>query len=89
MQQLAEKMELASVDYKFEVAAKYRDQIATLRIINEKQYVSKTSGDVDIIAIYKEAGIFCISVCYIRKGKNLGFRQFFPKSNIDEEEARI
>ena len=89
MQQLAEKMELASVDYKFEVAAKYRDQIATLRVINEKQYVSKTSGDVDIIAIYKEAGIFCISVCYIRKGKNLGFRQFFPKSNIDEEEATI
>ncbi len=89
MKTLASKMEHESSLYHFEVAAKYRDQIATLRVINEKQYVSKTKGDVDIIAIVKEAGIFCISVCYIRKGKNLGFRQFFPKSFSDETEDTI
>ncbi len=84
MKSLAEKMQTASEQLNFELAAKYRDQIVTLRTINEKQYVSKSKGDADVIAMDKASGLFCISVCYIRQGKNLGFRHFFPKADPQE-----
>lgn len=77
--ELVVKMDQASSDLEFEIAAKYRDQISSLRKILEHQHVSSERGDKDIIACRKEGGLACIEVFYIRSGHNLGNRAFFPQ----------
>ncbi len=81
-------MEQASADLEFEQAARYRDQIASLRRVQEKQYISNDSGDLDVIAAATGKGMGCIQVFTIRGGRNLGNRSFFPKladAALDEE----
>ena len=77
--ELVNRMEAASVALEFEAAARYRDQIAKLRRIQEKQYVSGTGGDVDVIAGAVRSGLGCVQVFYIRGGRILGNKTFFPK----------
>ena len=48
--ELAARMEGASESLEFERAAALRDQIATLRRIQQRQYVSGAGGDLDIVA---------------------------------------
>ena len=72
MQEAAEALE-------YERAAQYRDQIANLRKIQEKQYISSVKGELDVIACHIEAGLACVQVFYIRGGNNLGNKAFFPK----------
>lgn len=77
--ELVNKMDIASTDLAFEQAAIYRDQIANLRKVLEHQHVSGERGDMDIIACVIEGGVVCIEVFYIRAGHNLGNRSFFPQ----------
>ncbi|HEB55074.1 MAG TPA: excinuclease ABC subunit UvrC [Gammaproteobacteria bacterium] len=72
MEQAAEKLD-------FEQAARYRDQIASLRRIQEKQYISQEQGDFDVIAASTAGGLGCIQIFTIRGGRNLGNRSFFPR----------
>ncbi|MCG7861504.1 MAG: excinuclease ABC subunit UvrC [Candidatus Thiodiazotropha endolucinida] len=71
-------MERASGNLDFEQAAIYRDQIKHLRRIQERQYVSGEGGDLDIVALAKRGGSACIQVFYIRSGRNLGNKSFYP-----------
>ncbi|MCU7884306.1 MAG: excinuclease ABC subunit UvrC [Candidatus Thiodiazotropha sp. (ex Lucinoma annulata)] len=72
------RMEQASHTLAFEQAALYRDQIKHLRRVQERQYVSGESGDLDIVALAKTGGSACIQVFYIRAGRNLGNKSFYP-----------
>ena len=65
----------------FEQAARYRDQIAVLRRIQEKQYVSGERGDLDIIAVAIKGGAACVQLFFIRAGRNLGNKSFLPKNS--------
>ena len=47
---LTEPMQRASDALEFEVAARLRDQIRSLRDVQEKQHISTDGGDLDIIA---------------------------------------
>ena len=47
---LVGRMEKASAALEYEKAAGFRDQIATLRRVQERQYVSNERGDLDILA---------------------------------------
>ncbi|MDO4626564.1 MAG: excinuclease ABC subunit UvrC [Pasteurellaceae bacterium] len=74
------KMEQASQQLNFEQAARYRDQIQAVRSVMEKQFVSNERlDDMDIIAIAYQLGIACVQVLFIRQGKILGNRSYFPK----------
>ena len=54
---LTKAMEAASARLAFEQAAVYRDQIQSLRQVQEKQYVSSSKGeDIDIIVALREGG---------------------------------
>ena len=75
---LAAAMETAASALEFERAAVLRDQIATLRRIQERQYVSGDGGDLDIVALAQEGGLNCVEVFFIRSGRNLGNKAFFP-----------
>lgn len=83
---LVQKMEVASQTLEFEKAADYRDLIENLRQISQQQYVSGGNSNVDIVAIHLESGIASVQVFTIRNGNNLGNRNFFPDLPDDEFE---
>lgn len=89
IEQLIVKMERASVALEFEQAAEFRDQIARLRSVLEKNFVHGEKGDVDIIACSTKAGVACVQVFFIRNGQNLGNKLFFPKMTEDHEPSSV
>ncbi|MDX5631054.1 MULTISPECIES: excinuclease ABC subunit UvrC [unclassified Brenneria] len=76
---LIARMEAASQALNFEEAARIRDQIQAVRRVTEKQFVSGDGEDLDVIGVAFEAGMACIHVLFIRQGKVLGSRSYFPK----------
>lgn len=77
--ELGERMEAAAEALEFERAAVLRDQIATLQRIQQRQYVTTSGGDLDIVAVRVEAETVCVQVFFIRAGRNLGNKGFFPR----------
>ncbi|MBE8398095.1 UvrB/UvrC motif-containing protein, partial [Leptospira borgpetersenii serovar Hardjo-bovis] len=77
--QLIARMEKASQDLAFEEAARIRDQIQAVRRVTEKQFVSNAGDDLDVIGVAFDAGMACVHVLFIRQGKVLGSRRYFPK----------
>ncbi len=77
--ELAQRMETAAAALDFEIAATYRDQIAELRQIQQRQHVEGESGDLDVIACAVQGGQACVQVLVFRGGRLLGNRAFFPR----------
>ena len=73
-------MDNASQKLYYEKAALHRDQIANLKHLQEKQYISNEKGDLDIIAIAYQQDVACIQLFFIRDGLNLGNKSYFPKN---------
>ena len=78
IRELTAPMQKAADGLDYERAAQYRDQIISLRKIQENQYISAPRGELDIIACYMEGGYACVQVFFIRGGLNLGNKAFFP-----------
>lgn len=89
MQDYANKMEDASDKLEFEKAAHYRDQIGHLRKIQEQQYVVGNQGDIDVHVVVINPGGVCVLVMFIRGGRMLGNKTFFPKTRLDENESEV
>jgi len=87
--QLVEQMEQASEQLRFEQAARYRDQIQALRKVQEQQSVSADVDDLDAIGIAVDKGIASVHVLFIRQGKILGSRNYFPKLPLDTDENEL
>ncbi len=86
---LLQPMQEASDKQEFERAAQYRDRIASLRRIQESQHITAPTGESDIIACCMHAGRACVQVFYIRGGRNLGNKAWFPRHNPEESEGAI
>jgi len=86
---LIERMEQAALRLNFEQAARCRDQISALQRVNQKQYFSSTGGDIDIIACVEEDGLGCVQVFFVRGGRNLGNKSFFPAHTREANAAEI
>lgn len=86
---LVQQMEAASKALAFEKAGHYRDQIVNLRRVQEKQYVSNEGGDLDVLACEVENGIACVQVFFIRGGRNLGNKSFFPKQTAHASPSEV
>ena len=82
IEMLIKKMEDASSEQQYELAAGYRDQIESLRHTCEQSSVSSEKGDVDLISVFIQSDTACIQVFNIRNGVNYGNETFFP--DIDE-----
>ena len=79
---LGEAMQDAVAELAFEKAAVLRDQIQSLRRVQEKQYVESVKGeDVDILAVLSEDGLVCVNLAMVRGGRHLGDRAHFPSNN--------
>lgn len=91
VERLAERMEEASAAMEYERAASYRDQIARLKRVEAQQIVQKGGGDIDAIGIAREGAMVCITALFIRGGRMLGSRNYFPRvgpGSADEEILR-
>jgi len=87
---MVRRMEQASDKLDYEQAARFRDQIARFKKVEAEQLVSRTkAGDLDVIATASLPGIHCVTVLYIRAGKVLGSRNYFPKVGGDASDAQM
>ena len=87
--ELVARMERASDALNFELAAHYRDQIASLRRIQGRQYAAGDGGDVDVAVSAARNGEGCVQVVFIRGGHHLGDKTFFPNHTRHDAAAGI
>ncbi|MCC5014011.1 MULTISPECIES: excinuclease ABC subunit UvrC [unclassified Legionella] len=88
LEELAKRMEQAVERLAFEEAAVLRDQIKSLRLVQEQQGVVQLRGDADVIAIEAQPGFACIYCVTVRDGHVLTSQSFFPsvpKLSFDEK----
>ncbi len=88
IEQLIAKMEQSAEAHEYEKAAIYRDRIAKLRVVLERNFVHGEKGDVDIIACASKANMACVQLFFIRNGQHLGNKVFFPKM-LDEHDPAV
>ncbi|WP_048697085.1 excinuclease ABC subunit UvrC [Erwinia piriflorinigrans] len=89
LNKLVARMEQASSDLRFEEAGRLRDQIQAVRRVTEKQFVSNQGDDMDVIGVSFDSGMACLHVLFIRQGKVLGSRSYFPKVPSGTELAEV
>ncbi|CDZ76963.1 Excinuclease ABC subunit C [Legionella massiliensis] len=92
LNELAKRMEEAVAKLAFEEAAILRDQIKSLRLIQEQQAVIQMSGDADIIVIDARPGFACIQCVTVRDGHVLASQSFFPsvpKQHFNEDDESL
>lgn len=77
--QLIEKMETAAKNLNYELAAKYRDQIAELRSVQSQQAMEVADQDVDVILVLREYNVTILGLLMVRHGQVLGQKTFYPK----------
>ena len=82
---LVRRMEAAATDQAYERAAKLRDQIARIKQVQAQQNVSAKGGDCDTVAVSIRNGSACVAVGFIRGGRHLGHRTFFPRLPQDTQ----
>ena len=89
IEQLVTKMELASNELHFELAAKYRDQIVTLRKVQQQQHVSGHIAELDVVGLYRDKSQVCIHLLFIRQHKILGSKSYFPTVPSESSDSDI
>ncbi len=84
---LIKRMELAAESLDFEEAAATRDKINHLRAVQEQQTVTKSAGDIDVIGFAHIAGNTCFDVLFVRAGRVLGHKYYFPDFKLEAGQA--
>jgi excinuclease ABC subunit C len=86
--ELTEKMTAAAEELDFERAKEYRDKIAHIETIMEKQKITMTDfTDRDVFGYAVDKGWMCVQVFFVRQGKMIERDvSMFPVYNEPEEE---
>ncbi len=85
LQDLGSRMDQAAAELKFERAARLRDQIHGIKAIHSTQSVTRnTEHDIDAVALVSDGSDHCVSIVFVRGGRNLGSNNFFPKAGLAE-----
>lgn len=88
IEELVTEMETASAQLEFEKAATRRDQIQSLKKVQEQQWVSGEVEQLDVLGFSYQHGVASVHMLFIRQGRVLGSRNYFPKvpKNSSEDE---
>lgn len=90
LNELTERMQKHSDALEFEEAAQVRDQLLSLRRVQESQSVSSGQYlDLDVIGHAAAGGLACVHVLFIRRGRILGTRSYFPKLPSDGSSSEL
>jgi len=82
-------MENAAKNREYEAAVRYRDQIVSLRRVQERQYVSGAKGDIDVVAARIRDGIGVVQLFIVRNGHSLGTKTITPRHVAGAEPKEI
>jgi len=87
---LRRRMDAAAGRLAFEEAARYRDQIGRLAAIQEAAVGGEGGAlEADALAVHEQAGLFCVAAMFIRGGRVLGSRSWFPRAAPGTESAEV
>ncbi|RVU55179.1 excinuclease ABC subunit UvrC [Anaerosphaera multitolerans] len=88
---LENKMFEASNNLEFEKAATLRDDIESLKLLNEKQIISNADSNEnrDVISVAKGIDESLVQVFFIREGKIIGREHYFMKDYFNDSESDI
>ena len=90
LKELEEKMLDASENLKFEKAIEYRELLASVQKIAQKQKITDTAGDDrDIIAMASEGEDAVVQVFFIRGGRLIGRDHFYLKIAENDTKSEI
>ena len=88
-QTLQHKMQQAAANLQFEEAARYRDQLQALGLVQSRQFIDSRNPNaphnIDILALAVEQGGVCINWTSIRGGRHVGDKNFFPDTRHDPD----
>ena len=86
---LTERMAAAADNFKFELAAKLRDQLIAVRKISEKQNIVTGAGDQDAVGMARSEFGVCMQVFFIRSGKMVGRDHFLVTGSEEESDETV
>lgn len=86
IQAIKSKMEQASENLEFELAAKYRDDLLSIQKVQEKQRMVTQRGDMDVLGMAIDGPMACIQLFFIRSGRLLGRENYFVQHEWDSPE---
>jgi excinuclease ABC subunit C len=89
IEELVGRMENAAKGREYEAAGRYRDQILSLRRVQERQYISGAKGDVDVVAARIRDGIGVVQLFVVRNGHSLGTKTITPRHVAGAESKEI
>jgi len=89
MVRLADDMEKAAQDLRYEKAAVFRDQISQLQHVQASQGIEGVSGDLDILAAAVHGGRACVQVLFVREARVLGSKTYYPPLKLDETPEQV
>ena len=90
LKELEEKMLDASENLEFEKAIEYRELLASVQKIAQKQKITDTAGDDrDIIAMASEGEDAVVQVSFIRGGRLIGRDHFYLKIAENDTKSEI
>ena len=87
--ELMQAMQQASDALEFERAARLRDLVASLRSMQNRQYVDGRAADLDVLACATQGVSACVMLLAFRDGRNLGTRAFFPRTNGEDSAEEV
>ncbi len=82
-----ENMHQAAENLDFEKAANLRDQIKQLVRVQEAQYAEKGDSSIDVFGIAQDLRYTCIQGLFIRSGRILGHRTWYPKNELGQDDS--
>lgn len=88
--ELKKNMEKCAENFEFEKAASYRDKIAAINELVQKQKMFKvTDEDEDFINIYSDEKDSCIQVFFSRDGKVTGREHYMIENTVGEDSKDV
>jgi len=83
IRELMNRMETHAEALEFEKAAELRDLIGHLRHVQEDQVAESGTLDIDVVGMAEGPGVVAISLLFVRKGRILGHKNYFPKLPLE------
>jgi len=75
---LQQRMNAAAEREQYELAAKYRDLISTVQLLEQKQRIAAVEGDdADVFGYHSENDMLAVNLFHMRGGKIVDKREFF------------
>jgi excinuclease ABC subunit C len=91
---LHQRMTAAAEREQYELAAKYRDLISTLELLEQKQRIAAVEGDdADVFGYHYENEMLAVNLFHMRGGKIVDKREFFwedlPPQQVQDESGEM